>query len=80
MKILAAAAALAVLTIAAPTVASAETLVVRDGMRDHGRGEWREHRGFREGRAEWHGDRGWHRGWRHGGDRVVVIRRHRHWD
>ena len=64
-------AALGALVIAAPTLASAETVVIR---RDHhgpygARAEFREHR-----------DHGWHRGWHHR-DRVVVVKRnHHHWD
>lgn len=67
-------AALGALAIAAPTLASAETVVIKRGHH-HGpygaRAEFREHR-----------DHGWHRGWHHRGDRVVVIKRsHRHrWD
>lgn len=66
-------AALGALVIAAPTLASAETVVIKRG--DHhgaygARAEFREHR-----------DHGWHRGWHHR-DKVVVIKRgHRHhWD
>ncbi len=64
-------AALGAIVIAAPSIASAETIVVKRGGYHHGygaRAEMREHR-----------DRGWHRGWegrRH--DRVVVIKRHRY--
>ncbi|GMO31643.1 MULTISPECIES: hypothetical protein [Bradyrhizobium] len=68
-------AALGALVIAAPTLASAETVVIKRGHH-HGpygaRAEFREHR-----------DHGWHRGWHHRGDRVVVIKRnhrHHHWD
>jgi hypothetical protein len=46
-------------------------VIKRDGYH-HGygaRAEYREHR-----------DRGWHNGWRHRGDRVVIIKRHRHHD
>ena len=63
-------AALGALAVAAPTLASAETVVIKRGHH-HGygaRAEMREHR-----------DHGWHRGWHHR-DRVVVIKRHRHWD
>jgi hypothetical protein len=65
-------AALGALAIVAPTIASAETVVIKRGH--HGgygaRAEMREHR-----------DHGWHRGWHHR-DKVVVIKRsHRHhWD
>ena len=64
-------AALGAIVIAAPSIASAETIVVKRGGYHHGygaRAEFREHR-----------DRGWHRGWegRHH-DRVVVIKKHRY--
>jgi hypothetical protein len=65
-------AALGALAIVAPTVASAETMVIRNHhYGPYGaRAEFREHRDF-----------GWHRGWRHHGDKVVVIKRsHRHYD
>ena len=66
-------AALGAIAIAAPSIASAETVVVKRGY-NHGyhhgygaRAEFREHR-----------DRGWHNGWRHRhADRVVIIK-HRH--
>jgi len=64
-------AALGAIAIAAPSIASAETFVVKRGGYHHGYGARAE---FRE-----HHDRGWHRGWegrRH--DRVVVIKRHRY--
>ncbi|MGX1324804.1 hypothetical protein AB7M17_008257 [Bradyrhizobium sp. USDA 377] len=64
-------AALGALAIAAPTLASAETVVIKRG----------HHHGPYAARAEYgmHRDHGWHRGWRHHGDRVVVIKRsHRH--
>jgi hypothetical protein len=64
-------AALGAIVIAAPSIASAETIVVKRGGYHHGYGARAE---FRE-----HHDRGWHRGWegrRH--DRVVVIKKHRY--
>jgi hypothetical protein len=67
-------ATLGALAIVAPTMASAETVVIRGGH---------HHDGPYGARAEYgmHRDHGWHRGWRHHGDRVVVIKRsHRHWD
>ncbi len=64
-------AALGALAIVAPTMASAETVVIKGGH--HGgygaRAEMREHR-----------DNGWHRGWRHHDRDVVVQRRHRNRD
>ncbi|WP_407184734.1 hypothetical protein [Bradyrhizobium centrosematis] len=68
-------AALGALVIAAPTLASAETVVIKRGGYHH------HHHGPYGARAEFrrHRDYGWHRG--HHGDRVVVIKRsHRHWD
>lgn len=66
-------AALGALVIAAPTLASAETVVIkRGGHHDHygARAEFREHR-----------DHSWHRGWNHRNKVVVVKRGHRHyWD
>ena len=55
-------AALGAIAVAAPSIASAETVVIKRGDRHHfsdrhhfgARAEFREHR-----------DRGWHRGWRH---------------
>ena len=59
-------AALGMIAVAAPTIASAETVVIRHGGHHYGaRAEFREHRGFHEG---------WHR--RHA-DRMVIVR-HRH--
>jgi hypothetical protein len=61
-------AALGVIAIAAPSIASAETVVIKRGEH-HGygaRAEMREHR-----------DRGWHEGMRHHHDRVVIVK-HRH--
>lgn len=64
-------AALGAIVIAAPSIASAETIVIKRG--GHG---W--HHGY-GARAEMHRDRGWHRGWeRRHRDRVVVIKRHRY--
>jgi hypothetical protein len=58
------AATLATIAIAAPTIASAETVVIKRGGDHHrygARAEFREHR-----------DHGWHRGH---GDRTVIIKR-----
>ncbi|WGR91024.1 hypothetical protein MTX26_10310 [Bradyrhizobium sp. ISRA443] len=62
------AAAIGALALAVPSIASAETVVVKRGGHywDHG---W-------HARAEMR-DHGWHRGWHHH-DRVVVIKRHRY--
>jgi len=64
-------AALGAIAVAAPSIASAETVVIKRGGYHHGygaRAEFREHR-----------DRGWHEGWRHRDhDRMVVIRHRRH--
>jgi hypothetical protein len=63
-------AALGAIAIAAPSIASAETVMIKRG--DHhrigARAEFREHR-----------DHGWHEGWRHRhADKVVIVKkRHR---
>jgi hypothetical protein len=63
-------AALGAIAIAAPTIASAETVVIKHGGHPYGaRAEYREHR-----------DHGGHEGWhRHHADRVVIVK-HRHHD
>lgn len=63
-------AALGALVIAAPSIASAETVVIKRGGHHHGY--------YGGARAEMHRDHGWHRGWRHRGDRVVVIKKRYH--
>lgn len=61
-------AALGAIAIAAPSIASAETVVIKRGDHHYGaRAEFREHR-----------DRGWHEGWRQRHAERVVIFRHRH--
>jgi hypothetical protein len=66
-------AALGALIIAAPSIASAQTVVVKrggyhEGHRGHGaRAEYRGHR-----------DRGYHRGHRGHGNKVVIIKKHRY--
>jgi hypothetical protein len=62
-------AALGVIAVAAPSIASAETVVIKNGGHhwDRARAEYREHRG-------------WHEGWRPHRDKVVIIKRHRHYD
>lgn len=62
-------AALGAIVIAAPSIASAETAVIKRGGYHHGYGARAEFRGHR--------DRGWHRG--HHRDRVVVIKKHHHY-
>jgi hypothetical protein len=59
-------AALAAIVIAAPSIASAETVVIKRGGGHHD--------GYHGARAEFrgHGDRGWHRGH----DKKVVIIKH----
>ena len=63
-------AALGAIVIAAPSVASAETVVIKRGGYHGG------HHGYGP-RAEYRGHRGWHEG-RHHHDRVVVIKHGRH--
>lgn len=59
-------AALGAIAIAAPSIANAETVVIKhDGHHYGARAEFREHRG-------------WHEGWHHRhADRVVIVN-HRH--
>jgi len=66
-------AALGAIAIAAPSIANAETVVIKRGGYHHGYGA---HAEFRE-----HRDHGWHEGWRHRrhADRVVIVK-HRHHD
>ena len=62
-------AALGAIIVAAPSIASAETVVIKRGGyhgHHHGYGARAEYRGHR--------DRGWHRGRGHS-DRVVVIKK-----
>ena len=62
-------AALGAMAVAVPSIASAETVVIKRGGHHYGYGA----------RAEMHRDHGWHRGWRHGhGDRVVVVKKRYH--
>lgn len=71
-------AALGAMAVALPSIASAETIVIKRG---HG-----HHHGWHGARAQLHHDRGWHRGWHHGhrgwhhghGNRVVVIKKRYH--
>jgi hypothetical protein len=63
-------AALGAMAVAVPSIASAETVVIKRGGHHHG---------WYGARAQmYHHDRGWHRGWRHHGDRVVVIKKRYH--
>jgi hypothetical protein len=61
-------AALGAMAIAVPSIASAETIVIKRGGHHHG---------WHGARAQMHHDRGWHNGWRHRhhSDRVVVIKK-----
>ena len=63
-------AALGAIAIAAPSIASAETVVIKRGGDHHRFGahaEFREHRDF-----------GRHEGWRHHDRKVVIIKHRRH--
>ena len=63
-------AALGAMAVAVPSIASAETVVIKRGGHHHG---------MYGARAQIHHDRGWHRGWRHGhGDRTVIIKKRYH--
>ena len=61
-------AALGAIVIAAPSIASAETVVVKRGGHHQGYGA----------RAEMHRDHGWHRGHDRGHDRVVMVKKRYH--
>jgi hypothetical protein len=64
-------AALGAMAVALPSIASAETVVIKRGGGHH--------HGWYGARAQVHHDRGWHRGWRnHHSDRVVVIKKGYH--
>ena len=62
-------AALGAIAVATPSIANAETVVIKRGG---------HHPGWYGAHAQMHADRGWHRGWRHHGDRVVVVKKHYH--
>ena len=64
-------AALGAIAVAVPSIASAETVVVKRGGYHH---DW--NRSHAEVRV--HRDRGWHEGWRHHDHDRVVIREHRY--
>ncbi len=64
-------AAIGALAVAVPSIASAETVVIKRGGHHHWDRGW-------GARAEMRHDRGWHRGWHHDHDRAVVIRRDRY--
>ena len=67
-------AALGAIVVAAPSIASAQTVVIKRGVGYHG-----HHHGYHGARAQYRHDRGYHRGWRHGHrDRLVVIKKHRY--
>ena len=58
-------AAIGAIAVAAPTIASAETVVIKRGHHDWDRT-----------RAEYRVHRDWHRGWHRDHDRVVIKDRH----
>ena len=63
-------AALGAMAVALPSIASAETVVIKRGG---------DHHGWYGARAQMHHDRGWHRGWDRGhGNKVVVIKKSYH--
>ena len=65
-------AAVGAIAVAAPSIASAETVVIKRGAHHHmgARAEFREHRDF-----------GLHRGWRHHrADKVGIVKRRHHAD
>jgi hypothetical protein len=58
-------AAIGAIAVAAPTIASAETVVIKRG----------HHHGWDRARAEYRMHRDWHRGWHRHHDRVVIKER-----
>ena len=65
-------AALGAIAVAAPSIASAETTIIKRGGYHH---DWDRARA----EVRVHRDRGWHEGWRHHDrDRVVIKERHRY--
>ncbi|HAP14100.1 MAG TPA: hypothetical protein DEA80_10150 [Afipia sp.] len=67
-------AAVAALAIAVPSIASAQTVVVKTGDRGMHRGH--HHGEYRGARAEMHRHHGWHRG--HDKKVIVIKRGHHH--
>ena len=65
-------AVLGAIVVAAPSIASAETVIIKRSGHHHAYGH---HHGHYGARAQVHRDRGWHRGWHRGGDRVVVVKK-----
>ncbi len=63
-------AALGVIAVAAPSIASAETVVIK-----HGGGY---HHNWDRSRAEYRGHHGWHEGWHRHHDKVVIVKKHRY--
>jgi hypothetical protein len=63
-------AALGAMAVAVPSIASAETVVIKRSGHHHG---W-----YSAHAQMYHHDRGWHRGWRHHHADKVVIIKHRH--
>jgi hypothetical protein len=63
-------AALGMIAVAAPSIASAETVVIKRGG----------HHDWDRSRAEYRVHRGWHEGWHPHRDKVVIIKHHRHYD
>ena len=77
-------AALGMIAVAAPSIANAETVVIKRGGHhdfDRSHAEYRMHRDrFDRSRAEYREHRGWHEGWHPHRDKVVIIKHHRHYD
>lgn len=62
-------AALGTMAVALPSIASAETIVIKRGGHHHG---------WHGARAQAYHDRGWHRGWHNRGGRTVIIKKRYH--
>ncbi|MCK1516939.1 hypothetical protein IVB22_31415 [Bradyrhizobium sp. 190] len=70
-------AALGAIIFAAPSIADAQTVVIKRG--GHHAGQHHHHHHGARAHYRSHRDRGYHRGHRHGHrDRVVIIKKHRY--
>lgn len=69
-------AAIGALAVAVPSIASAETVVIKRGGHHHWDRGWGARAEMRRDHR-WH-DRGWHRGWHHHDHDRMVIRRDRY--
>jgi hypothetical protein len=66
-------AVLGAIVVAAPSIASAETVIIKRGGHHHG--YHGHHHGHYGARAHMRHDRGWHRGHHRGANRVVIVKK-----